>query len=160
MAQDMFLKIEGVDGEAKDSVHGGEIDVLAFSFGVSQSASMHMGGGGGSGKCSVQDITITKPIDKSSTELFLRSCTGKHYPSAILTIRKAGDTPVEYLIYTMTEVIISSVSTGASKDSDQISEQVSLNFAKIKIDYKEQAGDGSVASEPTMTFNIKENIPE
>ncbi len=160
MAQDMFLKIEGVEGEAKDGVHGKEIDVLAYSFGVSQSASMHMGGGGGSGKCSVQDITITKPIDKSSTELFLRSCTGKHYPSAILTIRKAGDTPVEYLIYTMTEVIISSVSTGASKDSDSVSEQVSLNFAKIKIDYKEQSAEGGVASEPTMTFNIKENKPE
>ena len=157
MAQDMFIEIKGVTGESKDKVHAGKIDVLAYSIGVSQSASFHMGGGGGGGKCSVQDLTITKPVDKSSPELFLRCCTGKHFDEATLIIRKAGDSPLEYETYAMTKVIISSVSKGASADSDRLTEQISLNFAKLKYVYKEQSATGGVESEPEMTFDIAEN---
>jgi type VI secretion system secreted protein Hcp len=157
MAQDMFLEIKGVAGESKDKVHKGKIDVLAFSIGVSQSASFHMGGGGGGGKCNVQDMSITKPVDKSSPELFLRCCTGKHFDEATLTIRKAGDTPLEYEIYKMTKVIIANVSKGASAQSDGLTEQISLNFAKLYYKYTEQSATGGVESAPDMTFDIAEN---
>ncbi len=60
MAQDMYLKIGDVKGESKDKSHKDEIDVLAWSWGVSQSGSMHMGGGGGSGKVNAQDLSVTK----------------------------------------------------------------------------------------------------
>ena len=63
MSQDMFLKIEGINGESQDAKHKGEIDVLSWSWGASQSATTHMGGGGGSGKASFQDIHVTKYID-------------------------------------------------------------------------------------------------
>ncbi|MGV8719825.1 type VI secretion system receptor/chaperone Hcp, partial [Pseudomonas aeruginosa] len=49
MAVDMFIKIGDVKGESKDKTHAEEIDVLAWSWGMSQSGSMHMGGGGGAG---------------------------------------------------------------------------------------------------------------
>lgn len=157
MAVDMFLEIKGVSGESKDKTHKGKIDILAFSIGVSQSASFHMGGGGGGGKCNVQDMSVTKPVDKSSPELFLRCCTGKHFEEATLIIRKAGDTPLEYEIYKMTKVIIASVSKGASAQSDGLTEQVSLNFAKLYYKYTEQSATGGVESEPEITFDIAEN---
>ena len=47
MAQDMFLKLTDIEAESKDKVYGKNIDVLAWSWGCSQSATMHMGGGGG-----------------------------------------------------------------------------------------------------------------
>ena len=47
MAIDMTLKIDGADGESKIQRHENEIDVLAWSWGMSQSGSMHIGGGGG-----------------------------------------------------------------------------------------------------------------
>ena len=34
MAVDMFLKIDGIKGESKDSKHKDEIDVLAWSWGL------------------------------------------------------------------------------------------------------------------------------
>jgi type VI secretion system secreted protein Hcp len=44
MAVDFFLKLDGIPGESKDKAHKGEIDVLAWSWGMSQSGTMHMGG--------------------------------------------------------------------------------------------------------------------
>lgn len=157
MAVDMFLKIEGVEGEAVDHAHGGEIDVLSWSWGMSQSGSMHVGGGGGAGKVNVQDLVITKYLDKSSPTLMKTCCSGKHYPSAILTIRKAGDQPVEYLIIEMTDVLISSVQIGASAGDDRLMETVSLNFAAVKQSYTPQAKDGTPAAAVEAGFNIEEN---
>src|SRR5258707_2678274 len=106
MAVDMFLKIDDIKGESKDSKHKDEVDVLAWSWGMSQSGTTHTGGGGGAGKVSVQDISVIKYVDKSSPVLQLACCNGKHFKEALLTVRKAGETPLEYLKITMKEVII------------------------------------------------------
>ncbi len=54
-----------------DSKYKDEIDVLvAWSWGAAQSGTTHVGSGGGAGKVSVQDLSITKYIDKSSPTLF------------------------------------------------------------------------------------------
>ncbi len=160
MAVDMFLKIEGVDGETIDHAHGDEIDLLAWSWGMNQSGSMHLGAGGGAGKVSVQDISITKYIDKSTPNLIKTCCTGKHYPEAKITVRKAGDKPVEYYIITMTDVLITSVSTGGSGGEDRLTENVSLNFAKVKVEYTPQAKDGAAGATIETVFDIEANTAE
>ena len=154
----MFLKIEGVEGEAVDHKHGGEIDVLAWSWGMSQSGSMHVGGGGGAGKVAVQDLSFTKYVDRSSPNLLNTCCTGKHYPKATVTVRKAGDKPVEYLIITMTDVSVTSISTGGSGGEDRLTENISLNFAKVEVKYTPQGKDGSAGASVETGFNIEENI--
>ena len=144
MAVDMFIKIDNVKGEAQDKVHKDEIDVLAWSWGMSQSGTMHTGAGGGGGKVSIQDISLTKWIDKSTPILMEYCSNGKQYKEAKLTVRKAGGkNPLEYLIITMTDVIVTSVSTGGSGGEDRLTENVSLNFAAVKIDYQAQKPDGS-----------------
>jgi type VI secretion system secreted protein Hcp len=90
MAVDMFLKIDDVKGESKDSKHKDEVDVLSWSWGMSQSGTMHAGSGGGAGKVNVQDLSLTKYVDKGSPNLMMSCCSGKHYKEALLTVRKAG----------------------------------------------------------------------
>ncbi len=160
MAVDMFIKIGDVKGESRDKTHKEEIDVLAWSWGMSNSGSAHTGGGAGAGKVNVQDLSFTKWIDKASPTLMLSCCNGKHYDSATLVVRKAGEKPLEYLTVTMSEVLITSVSTGGSGGEDRLTENVTLNFAKVKVDYKEQKADGSTGATPSMTFNIAENEKE
>src|SRR5574342_1218817 len=128
MAVDMFIKIGDIKGESVDSAHKDEIDVLAWSWGLSQSGTTHQGTGAGAGKVNVQDISFTKYIDKSSPVLMLYCCNGKHVPEATLTVRKAGENPLEYLIIKMTDLIISSCSTGGSGGEDRLTENVTLNF--------------------------------
>jgi len=158
MAVDMFIKIDDVKGESQDKTHKDEIDVLAWSWGMSQSGTMHMGGGGGGGKVSVQDLSFTKYIDKSSANLMDYCSRGAQYKEAKMTVRKAGGAPLEYLIITMTDVIITSVSTGGSGGEDRLTENVTLNFAAVKVDYQPQKPDGSKDGGPVKYgFDIAAN---
>ncbi|HWE99974.1 MAG TPA: type VI secretion system tube protein Hcp [Caulobacteraceae bacterium] len=160
MALDMFIQIGALKGESVDKTHKDKIDVLAWSWGMSNSGSTHIGGGGGSGKVNVQDLSFTKYIDKSTPDLMLACANGKHYTDATLIVRKAGEKPLEYMTITMTEVLITSVSTGGSGGEDKLTENVTLNFAKVKVDYKEQTKDGTAGAAPTMTWSIAENASE
>ena len=157
MAVDMFMKISDVKGEAKDGTHKDEIDVLSWSWGMNQSGTGHVGGGLGSGKVNVHDMSFTKYVDVSSADLMLACCNGKHFGEAKLTVRKAGENPLEYLIVTMTDVIVSSVSTGGSGGADRITENVALNFAKVKVDYTEQTAGGAAGAKPKMGWDIAAN---
>ena len=83
MASDQFIKIGSLKGESKDDKHKDEIDVLAWSWGMSNSGSAQSGGGAGSGKANVQDLSLTKYIDKCSPDLMLFACNGKHIDEAV-----------------------------------------------------------------------------
>lgn len=159
MAVDMFIKIGDIEGESTDAKHGKEIDILAWSWGMSQSGTTHMGGGGGSGKVNVQDISITKYVDASTHALMKACCDGTHYPEALLTVRKAGKEALEYIKITMKELIVTSVSTGGSGGEDRLTENVSLNFAEFKLEYTPQNPDGSGGSAKEVGWNIAENVP-
>jgi type VI secretion system secreted protein Hcp len=158
MAVDMFMKIGDVKGESKDDKHEEEIDVLAWSWGMSQSGTTHLGTGGGAGKVSVQDISFTKYIDKSSMNLIIACCNGKHYPEAKLTVRKAGETPLEYLTITMKDVLVSAVSTGGSGGEDRLTENVTLNFGQFIAEYKPQKADGSGDAGVFAKWDIPKNV--
>lgn len=157
MAVDMFLKLDGIEGEAKDADHAKEIDVLAWSWGASQSGSTHMGGGGGSGKANIQDLSFTKYIDSATHNLMQRTFDGKHIAEGTLVVRKAGGTPLEYFTIKMTKIIVSSVSTGGSGGEDRLTENVTLNFAKVEIIYKPQKEDGSADADKEAGWDIAEN---
>jgi type VI secretion system secreted protein Hcp len=90
MAYDAFLKIDGIAGESLDERHKDEIEVLAFSWGESNSGSSGIGGGGGAGKVTMQDFRFTMKLSKASPQLAAACATGKHIKSAVLTCRKAG----------------------------------------------------------------------
>src|SRR6202008_1632022 len=94
MAVDMFIKIGAVDGEASDAKHKKDIDVLAWSWGASQSGTTHVGQGGGAGKVNVQDLSFTKYVDSASHALLLACCKGTHYDKAGLGLRKNGVDPL------------------------------------------------------------------
>ena len=158
MAMDIFIKIGDLKGESVDEKHKDEIQVLAWSWGMSQSGTTHMGPGGGSGKASFQDLSITHYIDKCSPNLMLACANGKHFSEALLTVRKAGEKPLEYLKITMTDLIVTSVTTGGSGGEDRLTENVSLNFAKFKVEYTPQKKDGSGDAPITIGWDVAGNV--
>lgn len=160
MAVDMFLKISTIDGETVDSVKvkTKECDILAWSWGLSQSGTMAQGGGGGSGKVSVQNLSITKPVDVGSHAIMLACCNGEHFDTATLTVRKAGKDALEYIVIEMYEVIITSVSTGGSGGEDKLTENVTLDFAKFNFKYKQQTPKGAGEAFKECKWDTAENI--
>jgi type VI secretion system secreted protein Hcp len=159
MAVDMFIKIDGIEGESKDSAHKDEIDVLAWSWGMSQSGTTHGGGGGGAGKVNVQDLSFTMWTEKASAPLMYHCASGKHIKDATLVVRKAGEDPLEYIKIKMTDILVSTVSAGGSGGEDRLTQNVTLNFAKVEFEYQEQNAKGKAEGGPKkFGWNIKENV--
>ena len=160
MALDMFINMGAtIKGESRDKVRGpkGDIDVLAWSWGMSQSGTTHTGGGGGAGKANFQDISFTKYIDSASSALMVALAKGSHIPQCELLVRKAGEGQQKYIHITMKEVLVTSVSTGGSGGEDRLTENVTLNFGEVKFDYTPQDSKGTVAGDKTFAWNIAEN---
>ena len=155
-AVDMFLKLDGIKGESQDAKHKDEIHIESFSWGMSQTGAHSTGGGGGAGKVNVHDISITKHVDKSSPSLMLHCCNGKHIPNGLITVRKAGDKPLEYMKIKLQDILISGVQA-AGHGNVQLSENVTLNFAKFHVEYQEQQADGSGKPGGEMGWDVKKN---
>ena len=58
----------------------------------------------------------------------------------------------------MTDVLITSFSTGGSGGEDRLTENVTLNFAKVQVTYKEQAAKGGAGKAPTVAWDIKQHV--
>ena len=157
MAVDMFIKFDGVKGESKDDKHMEDVDIMAWSWGMSNSGNAQQGGGAGAGKVNVQDLSFTKYVDKSSPNLMLACCQGTHYKTVDLVVRKAGGNPVEYIKIKLEEVIITSISTGGSGGEEKLTENVTLNFAKFKFDYTPQDDTGKAGTAIPASWDIAAN---
>ena len=66
MAADIFAKLGDIKGESLDSKHKDEVELLSWSWGVSQSGSITGATGGSEGKASFNDFNFTHRIDKAS----------------------------------------------------------------------------------------------
>lgn len=158
MATDFLLEIDGIKGESKDDKHKDTIEVDSFSWGVSNAGSHAAGHGGGAGKASFQDIHFTCSVGKASANLAMSCASGKHIKKAVLFVRKQGETQQDYYVITLEDLLVSSYQSGdAAGGSSVPTDQFSLNYAKIKYEYKPQKADGSLDAPVTMTWDIKAN---
>lgn len=156
MPSNIYLKLDNIDGESRDDVHKKEIEILDFSFGVSNTGSRHGGSGGGTGQALVHDISFNKYADKSSPILMKYCVQHQNIPNAKITCYKAaGEERVKYLVIELKEVLITSYQTNGG---DGIAvESGSLNFAEIKYIYTEQKTDQSPGGPVEWGYNIPEH---
>ncbi|MEN4608511.1 Hcp family type VI secretion system effector [Pantoea agglomerans] len=157
MAIDMFMKVDGVTGESKDSNHSGWTDITSFSWGASQPGNMSVGGGGGAGKVNFEDLHVEALIDKSVTALLKNCASGKHLAKVELSICKAGGTQVEYARITLEDVLVTTVKYNGADNGDLVGMSYSFQSSKVKQQYWEQSSSGGKGAESSAGWNIKEN---
>jgi type VI secretion system secreted protein Hcp len=157
MASNIFAKLGDIKGESLDNKHKGEIEVLSYSWGVTNPGSLHSGGGGGAGKATFQDLSIVHKIDKASPVLLKACATGEHLKDATITFRKAGKGQQEFLIIKMNDVIVTGVIQGAADGDTAGSESVNLEFAKVDLEYKPIKADGSLDAGIHFKYDLKAN---
>jgi type VI secretion system secreted protein Hcp len=156
MATDIFAKIGDIKGDSTDNKHQDEVEVLSYSWGVTNTGNIGTGGGGGAGRATFQDLSIVHKIDRASPQLLQACATGQHLKEATITFRKAGKGQRDFLIIKMNDVIISGVVQSAPS-SEAGSETVSLEFAKVDWEFKPQKTDGSLDAGIHFKFDIKAN---
>ena len=155
MAMDMFLKVKTIPGESTDDKHKEWIEVLSFSWGVSQTGagSRSSGGAAAAERCNHSDFSVVHTLDKASPKFFLSCCKGEHIGEVKLELCRATGAKTKYMEYKMEDVIITSVRPGGSAQGGESLplEEVSFNYGKITLDYiqtdhKTGASQGSAGS--------------
>jgi type VI secretion system secreted protein Hcp len=156
MAVDYFLKLDGIPGESLDAKHKGEIDVLAFSWGVSAAKAAGSGGGGGAGKAVFDDLLVVAHTSKASPLLWQACASGKHLKSAVLTCRRAAKSPVEFLKITLSDVVIASYELDGSDEEPPL-DQIGLAYAKIVTEYTPVDAAGKAQPPVKAGWDVKAN---
>jgi type VI secretion system secreted protein Hcp len=159
MAVDMHLKIDTIPGHSEVKGFEGQIQLESFSWNMQQRTSFGTSTGGGAGKVNMGDLTFVHNVDKATPKLIIACCTGAHIKDAILTCRKAGgESAVDFLKITLTDVIVSSVSPSGTNHGDTPTESVSLAFAEYKVEYQEQDNKGAKKGGPVIAgFSVQKN---
>jgi type VI secretion system secreted protein Hcp len=144
---DMFLLVKGakhglIKGESPDAQHKDEIEVVSWSWGMQARPSI--GGGTALGKATINDLKIVKRVDSASTALMQALRTNEPIQKAVLTLRKAGKTQLEYLKITIEQGRVTSlvIDAGDTSGSAEIFEKVGFSFNKIDVEYVPQGKDG------------------
>lgn len=159
MAIDIHLKMEGgkvtYEGESKHQGHDKEIDILSWSWGMSTTGSFAVGAGGSAGKANIQDVNITKFLDKSSTS-FMKALVGNaHADSATFTVSKGtGDERTKYFTVKLSPVMVTSYNLSGSDGTDLMMESITLGFQKYEVEYFKQDDKGTVASAGKTSYDM------
>lgn len=156
MAVDYFLKLDGIPGESRNTKHRGEIELQSFSWGEVHPRA-HAGSGAAAGRVTLQDLVFVARFSKASPKLMLACAAGTRIPTAVLTAQRSGRAAQDFLVYTMTDVFVSSYQTGGVERADGPVDQVSLSFGKITVEYRAQKPNGSLEPAISAGWDVKRN---
>ena len=157
MASDIFLKVDGIKGESTDINHKDEIEVLSWSWGVTQTSGSSVGGGASSGKPSISELVVGKLVDKASPDLFRSCLTGKHIKNVELSERRAGAGKNDFLTITLKDAIISGVHDSSGGEAARPTESISIAFAKVIYEYVPQKPNGLPGTPLVLKWDVKAN---
>jgi len=119
MAADYFLKLDGITGESTDAKHKGEIQLLSWSFGASNTTSFG-GGGHGNGRVSFHDLSFTSKGDLHTPQLLNALLQSTVIPNGVLsgeTLNPDGTT-TDRFFWKMQNVLVSSFDESAQGTDD------------------------------------------
>ena len=153
MSIDCHIKFDGVSGESGHGDHKDEIDVMSWSWGITNKSSSGQGGGSGKGKAEPHALQFTHLYDKASPVLKKHCVSGKHFDKVVLTVSKAGEGQKAFKTMTMKEAYITDVHINASAGGDLV-ENVTLTFTDVEIEYKPQDAMGNLGGAVKFGWDV------
>lgn len=165
MAYDMFLRIDGIQGDSKDAKHQQWIEVNSYSHRISQAPGGALSAQGvhTGGRADHDDFAITKRLDSASPVLLLHCCNGKHIPSADFELCRAMGDKTLFMKYTFRDLIVASVSPSGSASSDDPlpMEEITFRYGSIQWEYTptDPTSGGRVGPTKIAGWSTLENRP-
>jgi type VI secretion system secreted protein Hcp len=161
MAVEIFLKLDGIEGESQKQGAENQIEIFSFSNGAANPSSVSFGTGHGTGKVDITSLSLQKQLDKASPKLFQACCKGTHIANGTLIVREStgSDNPQTYWQYEMKEIFVDGISWGGSTGGGKPSESISLSFKSIEINYWPQNSDGSLGTKIPASWDVSQNKP-
>jgi type VI secretion system secreted protein Hcp len=138
-ADSAFLKLDGIPGESTAKGFENQIDVNAFTWGIT---TPNAPAGGGTGRATFQDLAVIKAVDAASPPLFAAAAAGRHVSNATLTVVTSGANPAEYLRYCLRDLTVASVKQDEAR-AERPAETVTFRYGQFAMAYGRQAPDGT-----------------
>ena len=146
MASEIYLKVDGVDGEATADKFEKQIVLDSFQLGAHNPTSIGTGGGAGSGKVTLSNFTVSKRTDTSSVPLFLACCKGTHFENAVVTVRRAGGDQIKFLTYTFNVLFVEDINWSGGAGDEPV-ETLSFAYGSVEMGYTPQDSTGGEGAE-------------
>lgn len=169
---EIFLKLDGIDGESTVRGHERETVVLSCEQAIDLAILRDGGGGSQAGRPTFLPVRFRKPVDVGSVPILLACASGSHIRSARFTFRKPAPAAIDFHLVTLEEVVVSSVNeragTGAQypltfealksgAEAAGLIEEVSLDYNIIRWEYRQQRPDGSLEAPVQGGWNRRQN---
>lgn len=154
-----FIKFDGIDGEAQDKDHKAWSDILSFQQGIQQPGSASTGPTRRRGDVILEDIHVTKELDKSSPKIAESVCKGKVFPKVEihLTASYTDAGRETYYAYELKKVLVTSYAISGSGQSEEVPvEDFSLNFEELKVTYTESDNKGNKKGNVEYHWKVEE----
>lgn len=160
MANDVYLKIEGINGESTDDKHKDWIEVSNVLYAIHQPRAQALSTAGGhtSGRAELYPLSFTKLADIASPVLLQTCAAGKTIAKAVFEFMRAdGDgKPIPYFKIELENLMISNINPD-SGDGGIISERVHLAYSKIKWNYTRQSIRGGIQGNTSGGWDCSAN---
>jgi len=159
MPSDIFISIEGIEGESTDAEFAGQIEVLGYNETVTMpTTGASSGGADTSGRAEIMPLQIIKEMDASSPLLRQALCNAQVIPEVTLTLRRMVQNVGEpYMVYKLVKAKIVDVALNGDGASGSIpTESVSFRFEEMHYTYKNTGSDASGNVE--FKWSMKQNI--
>jgi len=155
MAESMWIKIPDCKGEATDADHKDEIDIDSYSWGMTHP--IDSGGTGQSmGESTASQLVVSKRACRATPNLMKFCMNAKSFGEVLLTARKRGENPIEYMKITMKNAVVASVQDSGAGDG-AIQESVSFAFTAVKVEYTPQKEDGTPDASVNIEWDFSKN---
>ena len=149
----VYVKNDTIQGDSVATGYEDQIDCTSWTLGASQSTNMHQSTGGAAGSSEIQDLTITKSMDKASSLIYASCAEGTHLGELTLTCTRSYEgSDIKWLEIILTDTIISSVNSSATPD-DLGTERVLFNFAEYMMKFYPQEDGGAEGSSIDHGYN-------
>ena len=168
MAVNAYLYVDGIEGPSTSNPK--HIDVLSFSWGVSQTAVYGAGASGKeakAGRADFSNLSVMKVLDKTSPLLCDHCASGDILKKVyILYDKPVGDKQQAYFRIWLKDALITSVQLSGSNENP--TESVSFAFQGVEIAYSPEKDDGSLDAairkgydleKLTATFAAEDPLP-
>ena len=154
MAVNAYLYVDGVEGPSTSKPK--HIDILSFSWGVSQTTVYGQGASGKEAKAGRADfnhLTVMKVLDKTTPLLVDHCASGDILKEVYLLYDKPiGNKQDDYFRVYLKDALITSVQLSGSHENP--TESVSIAFQGVEIAYKPEKDDGTLDAAISKGFDL------
>jgi len=157
MAVTAYLNVDGITGESTSDRFAGQMECQSASFEESVSVISSLGGGSGVGKPTFSPLVVTKLVDSASPQILVALASGKHFPTATLSLVKTGEKALVWATIVLKSVLF--VDQQTSFASGVAVESLKLNYQAIQYSVSSQKPDGSLNPPVEGGWDLLQNKP-